>query len=37
MIGPIFDAKGSAGLALRKEKQAMEETFSWELLLLLLF
>src|SRR5258707_105648 len=27
MIGPIFDAKGSADLALRKEKQAMDETF----------
>jgi len=27
MIGPIFDAKGSADLALRKEEQAMDEFF----------
>jgi hypothetical protein len=35
MIGPIFDAKGSADLALRKEKQAMDETFFWDLWFLL--
>jgi hypothetical protein len=35
MIAPIFDAKGSADLALPKEKQAMDETFSWDFWLLL--
>jgi hypothetical protein len=34
VIWPIFDAKGSADLALRKEKQAMDETFSWDFWLL---
>jgi hypothetical protein len=35
MFGPIFGAKGSADVALPKEKQAMDETFSLDFWLLL--